>query len=322
MSYGWLTESSLLPKRAVRIGGVSDSSLFNLSSQIYCLQQEQHQRPLQPLHPVQQQIVLRHSRPEAVSLTYTGAQSKIPISGRNNGAEVRRNRGASESEKGTAGAEETKDDSRVGSGVDKADGETKPRRIWQEEVHALDRQARLMEGKNARVEERAAADEEFYAANLRTVEAGRRKLEQKAKLYEAVMSGRMDALAAPGGTRQLIDFEEKLWRTPASVSMWSVSPEARKSSGDARNTARLAARHQMSPEAEEHEGVPLSRRPVAGGDQSTREGSNVSVEPEGSARFSNDMESMGSEWRMRGPYRQGVEVQKSFRRAAGMKRPG
>lgn len=50
----------------------------------------------------------------------------------------------------------------------------------------LGRQARLMEGKNARVEERAAADEESYAAGLKTVEAGRLKLEQKAKLYEAV----------------------------------------------------------------------------------------------------------------------------------------
>lgn len=112
------------------------------------------------------------------------------------------------------------------------------------------------------------------------------------------VSGRMDASAAPGGARQLIDFEEKLWRTPASVSAWSVSPEARKSSGDARSTARIAARHATSPE--DGEGALLFGRPVTGGDQSSREGSNVSVEPEASARFSNDMESIGSEWRRRG----------------------
>lgn len=52
-----------------------------------------------------------------------------------------------------------------------------------------------MEGKNARVDERAAADEEFYAANVRTFEAGRRKLEQKAKLYEAVSKCTLTARA-------------------------------------------------------------------------------------------------------------------------------
>nr|CEL64495.1 TPA: hypothetical protein BN1204_003920 [Neospora caninum Liverpool] len=222
MSYGWLTESSLLPRRAVKIGGVSESSLYTLSNQIFSLQQEQQQKPLERLPgfdgrgSVQLGPAGRKGVPEsAAGLPGTKAgDGDQRLRGRERGVDteadeegrVRRRRRRSR-------------DSDVEEDLGCVDGVVQlgsVRRWGRPSKKPLDWQGRLMAGKNPRVEERAATDEQFLAAHAKTVEASRRKLEEKAKLYDDVISGRKDASAAPVGARQLIDFEDKIWRAPPS----------------------------------------------------------------------------------------------------------
>lgn len=108
----------------MRIGGVSDSSLFNLSSQIYCLQQEQQQKPLQPLPHLQRQIILRQSRCGDSSGTATEEQAKGFLLEREDGVEASGTRVADERDKRPARAEETYDGISERLAVAKEDGDT------------------------------------------------------------------------------------------------------------------------------------------------------------------------------------------------------
>ncbi|CBZ49908.1 conserved hypothetical protein [Neospora caninum Liverpool] len=198
MSYGWLTESSLLPRRAVKIGGVSESSLYTLSNQIFSLQQEQQQKPLERLPgfdgrgSVQLGPAGRKGVPEsAAGLPGTKAgDGDQRLRGRERGVDteadeegrVRRRRRRSR-------------DSDVEEDLGCVDGVVQlgsVRRWGRPSKKPLDWQGRLMAGKNPRVEERAATDEQFLAAHAKTVEASRRKLEEKAKLYDDVITPRTE----------------------------------------------------------------------------------------------------------------------------------
>ncbi|PFH31885.1 hypothetical protein BESB_023770 [Besnoitia besnoiti] len=204
MSYGWLTESSLLPKRAVPIGGVSESSLYTLSSHIFSLQQEQQQKTLEPLVGLQR----------VSQLAPLGRKRKHPDSAPAvKGSSERRDGAHARTELWERQSEGTESQIRAGGvwgsldALD-ADGERggsggytgcedvnyglAQRRWGRPSKKPLDRQARLMEGKNPRVEERAAADEQFLAAHAKTVEASRRKLEEKARLYDDVVDRRAE----------------------------------------------------------------------------------------------------------------------------------
>ncbi|KAF4645878.1 hypothetical protein TGRH88_021540 [Toxoplasma gondii] len=222
MSYGWLTESSLLPKKAVKIGGVSDSSLYTLSSQIFSLQQEQQQKPLEFLSGLKSQRVVcppgsQEREGECVERAARQAETEASEHSKLRGPE-----GGLESEGGQeVGRARRRRRGSHDSGSEEESGCVRGnaypgsvRRWGRPSKKPLHWQARLMEAKNPRVEERAAADAQFVAAHAKTLEASRRKLEEKAKLYDDVISGRKDASEAPACARQLIDFEDKLCRAP------------------------------------------------------------------------------------------------------------
>ncbi|KEP62370.1 UNVERIFIED_CONTAM: hypothetical protein HHA_209630 [Hammondia hammondi] len=224
MSYGWLTESSLLPKKAVKIGGVSDSSLYTLSSQIFSLQQEQQQKPLEFFSGLKSQRVVCPPGPQGKE---GECVERVARQAGTEAAEQSKQRGQEWCVESDGGQEVGRARRRRRRSHD-SDSEEESRcvrgnaypgsiRRWgRPSKKPLDWQARLMEAKNPRVEERAAADAQFVAAHAKTLEASRRKLEEKAKLYDDVISGRKDASEAPACARQLIDFEDKLWRAPPS----------------------------------------------------------------------------------------------------------
>lgn len=110
--------------------------------------------------------------------------------------------------------------------------------------------------------------------------------------------GRMNASEAPAGARQLIDFEEKLWRTPASASMWSLSSETHSSVDGARNTAPASVPGTTPQDA--IKGATRFRAPVAAENQLDEERGDVSGGQKALNRFSKELKRVESGWETRG----------------------